>query len=596
MATPIVSAATPAEIEKRRICEQYRSQLWTERSTFDAHWKDVAEHILPRRARFTTFDVNRGDKRHNKIIDSSATMAVRTLRSGMMAGVTSPARPWFRLSVPYPDLAEQPEVKDYLYEVTRRMEHIFVASNLYNKLPTVYGDLGVFGTSAMSVMEDDEDVIRCYDFPLGSYVIANDGKLRPRTFIRAFRLSVQQVVENWGNIDPKTGEPDFVAGRPTNISPTVQDQWNRGNRFAWVDLVHTIQPNSLYDGVKFESKYKRFECLYYEQGRTDVGFLERTGYDEFPVLVPRWEVSGEDVYGTNCPGMEALGDIKQLQQGEKRSAQAVEKSINPPLTAPVRLQNQRVSMLPGDITYVDTRDGQDGVRATYEVNFDVSKLEQKQQQVRLRVQRAFFEDLFLMFASSDRREITAREVDERHEEKLLALGPVLEQLNQDLLDPLIERTFNIMNRRGLLPEVPDALNGVPLKIEYISIMAQAQKAIGLAGLERFAGFVGQVATVSPDILDRVDNDELIESYADGTGIPPKILRSVDDAQQIRDQRAKAAQVQQAAQNAPQIAGAVRDLSQSPTGDGHSALSQLLGNVRAKAQLNATSGPPNVGLN
>jgi hypothetical protein len=591
MASPVISAA---DLEKRRRCEALRASLQTERSSFDAHWKDLSEFILPRRARFVTSDVNKGDKRHQKIIDSSATKAAGTLRSGMMAGVTSPARPWFRLSVPYPELAELPQVKAYLYETTRRMETVFAVSNVYNKLPTLYGDLGVFGTAAMAVMEDDETVIRCYDFPLGSFFVANDGKLRVRTFVRPFRLTVQQVVERWGHLDA-SGQPDFKRGEPSVLSVQVQDNWNRGNFVAWVDLVQIIQPNVAYDGAKFESKYKRYVQCYYETGKTEAGFLEETGFDEFPILVARWETSGEDVYGTNCPGMEALGDIRQLQTGEKRAAQAIEKLINPPLTGGRALMNTRVSVLPGDVTYDDPREAGVGIRPTYQIQFRLDQLEAKQQQVRLRVQRSFFEDLFLMLASSDRREITAREVEERHEEKLLAVGPVLEQLNQDVLDPLVERTFNIMNRRGLLPDVPQELDGVPLKIEYISIMATAQKAIALGALERFAGFVSQVATVNPEIMDRVDDDELIEQYADATGIPPKVLRSADAAAEIRQARAKAAQMQQAAANAPAIAGAVKDLSQAPTG-GDNALAKLLGSMRAKQAVSATSGPLNVGLN
>lgn len=590
-ATPVISAA---DLEKRKRCNALLAALRAERSSFDAHWRELSEFILPRRARFTTFEVNRGTKVHQKIIDSTGTMSARTLRSGMMAGVTSPARPWFRLSTPYPEINEDPEVKAYLYETTRRMETVFLRSNVYNKFPILYGDLGVFGTAAMAVMDDDEDVIRCYDFPLGSFYLANDAKLRVRTFIRPFRLTVQQVVERWGNLDAK-GQPDFKRDEPTVLSTFVQDQWTRGNFAAWVEIVHLIQPNVAYDGEKFESQYKRYVQCYYENGKYEAGFLEETGYDEFPILGARWETSGEDVYGTNAPGMEALGDVKQLQTGEKRSLQAFEKLINPPMTGPRSLMTQKATVLPGDITYDDPREAGVGFRPTYQITYDPEKFEAKQDRVRSRIERAFYADLFLMLDSLDRREITATEIAERKEEKLLAVGPVLEQLNQDVLDPLIERTFNIMQRRGLLPEPPDALHGVALRIEYVSIMAQAQKAVALQQIERFVGFVSQVATVDATILDRVDMDELIEQYTEATGVPPKILRSPEATQQIRQARAQAQQQQQAAENAPNIAGAVKDLSQSPT-EGDNALAKLLSGMRAKAAVGATSGPPNAGLN
>jgi len=92
------------ELTKRKQFDILRAQLENERSSFLSHWRDLGEHILPRRPRFTTSENNKGDRKNQKIIDATATMAARTLRSGMMSGVTSPARPWFRLSILFPRL------------------------------------------------------------------------------------------------------------------------------------------------------------------------------------------------------------------------------------------------------------------------------------------------------------------------------------------------------------------------------------------------------------------------------------------------------------------------------------------------------------
>lgn len=160
--------------------------------------------------------------------------------------------------------------------------------------------------------------------------------------------------------------------------------------------------------------------------------------------------------------MLALGDVKQLQIGERRTMEAVEKMIRPPMIGPSSLKNQSASILPGDITYLDIREGMQGFRPVHEIQFRIQEMEQKQDQVRGRIQRAFFEDLFLMLANSNRRQITAREIEERYEEKLLALGPVLEQLNQDLLDPLIDIIFDIHLKQNLLPEIPEELQGLEI--------------------------------------------------------------------------------------------------------------------------------------
>ncbi len=607
LANVVIAGGTTSlkgQIAKRERCELLRAQCTIDRSSFIAHWSDLSRNILPRRARFTITDVNKGDKRNSNIIDSTATEAAGTLSAGMMSGITSPARPWFLLGLPDPELAEMPEVKEWLHEVQRIMQAIFLHSNIYNKLPLLYSDIGVFGTSAIIVEDDDETVIRAYDFPLGSYMIANDHKHRVRTFVRAFSLKVQQIVERWGEPDPTTGLYNFQDGRGTTISLAVQQYYHAGNTQVWIPIVHVIQPNVSYDGSKIEAKYLRFESIYYEMGTStnqgeakNYGLLEHSGYHEFPILASRWEVGGEDVYATNCPGMRALGDIKQLQKHELRSAQAIEKSINPPLTGPARLESRKVSSLPGDITYDDVREGTQGLRPIYQVEFGrgLKELEEKSAALRERIKDIFKVNLFLMMSQSDRREITAREVDERHEEKLLALGPTLEQLNQDVLDPLISRTFAIANRKNLLPPAPPAIHGQQLRVEYVSIMAQAQRAIGLAGLERFSSFVAQIGQTAPEIFDTVDDEELVKVYAEGTGIPPKVLRHPEQVAQIRSQRQQQQQAQAQAENAAKLGSAAKDAAAAPTGaapgGGDSVLSTLLAKQRARATIAGTAGPP-----
>jgi hypothetical protein len=562
-------------LSKRQSCENLRSQIDNERSTFKAHWRDLTDYILPRRGRFFISDNNKGDKRNQKIIDATGTMAARTLRSGMMAGVTSPARPWFRLGFSDPGIEEVPTVKQWLNVVETRMRNVFSRSNLYKALPIVYGDMGTFATGCMFVEEDMDTVLRFTTFPIGSYGIANDSKGRVRVFYRDFQMTVRQIVEEFG-MDPATNQIDW-----TNISQTVKSAYENGQTETKIDICHIIKPNPYHNPKRLESKFKKFVSYYYERGSQSGDqvqgdmFLRERGYDYFPVLAPRWEVTGEDVYGTNCPGMTALGDIKQLQTGEIRSAQAIEKMINPPMVGPTSLKHKQVSILPGDITYVDDRDMGKGFRPAHEVNFNIQALEQKQEQVRQRVSRAFYEDLFLMLANSDRTQITATEIIELKEEKLLALGPVLEQIDQDLLDPLIDIAFIVMEQQGLIPEAPEDIQGQDIKVEYISIMAQAQKLAGIGNIERFIGFVGQLAALKPGALDNLDEDEAVASYGDLVGAPLKLIKTKDRVEQERMARAEAMMAQQQQEQAGAAVEAAKSLSQTSM-DKESALGQLLG--------------------
>lgn len=553
------------KLSKRKSLDLLRTQLESERSSFISHWRDLGEHIFPRRPRFTTSENNKGDRKNQKIIDATATLAARTLRSGMMSGVTSPARPWFRLAVPSPQLMESGTVKDWLHTVSERMGSVFIKSNLYNVLPTIYGDIGVFGTAAMMIEEDIDEVVRFYSFPIGSYSISTDEKGRVNVFNREFRMTVRQVVSRFGQMD-QNGEIDW-----SNISLHVRSMWERGQTEQWIEICHTIKPNDEYDSKRLESKFKKFKSCYYEKGQAtgtgsyftgqgdDDKVLREMGYDYFPVLVPRWETTGEDQYGTECPGMVALGDIKALQAMQKKKAQAIEKMVNPPLIGPTSMRSSRASLLPGDVTFADVREGQQGLRPIHELNPRINELVMDIQEYQNRIQRAFYEDLFLMLANSDRRQITAREIDERHEEKLLALGPVLEQLNQDLLDPLIDITFLIMERQGLIPEPPEEIQGEELRVEYISIMAQAQKLAGIASIERFAGFAQGTIAVNPEVMDKIDFDQMIDVYGDRLSLQPGIIRPDDKVAQIRQGRADAQAKAQAVEQIAMGASAAKDL-------------------------------------
>jgi hypothetical protein len=332
----------------------------------------------------------------------------------------------------------------------------------------------------------------------------------------------------------------------------------------------------------------KYESIYYERaagGREvppaeDV-FLRRSGYDFFPVFLLRWERTGEDTYGTNSPGMVALGDVKGLQILQKRKAQAVEKMINPPMIAPPDLRTEKLSILPGEVSYISATNAQ-GVKSAHDVTLRLEPVLEDIRQHQDRIKQAFYADLFLMISQDERQQrATATEINERREEKLLALGPVLEQLNQDLLDPLVDFVFAMMDRQGLIPSAPEALQGQPLRVEYISIMAQAQKLVSVSGIERFQSFLLQQLQADPGALDAVDTGVMLSQYGDITSLPPGIIRPKDEVEAIRAEKAKAAQAQAAAEQIPAMAGAAGQLAKAPM-DTDNALTRLLDQANAGA--------------
>jgi hypothetical protein len=568
------------DYEKRSYYNRRVAELRLERESYIPHWMDLNKFIRPRSAKFFIVTGNRGLKRNENIVNITATLSSRTLQSGMMAGVTSPARPWFKLSTGDPDLDKLDDVKEWLHQVAFRMREVFARSNLYNALPMIYADLGDYGTAAMAVLEDDETVIRCQPFPIGSYCIANDEKGKVDTIVREWQMTVRQLVQQFG-ID--------------NCSERVRQMVETKQYETWIEVTHIVERNQDYDPDKLASKHKKFISVYLERGtsgaqdtRIEPSVLRESGFDQFPVMAPRWSVTGEDIYG-NSPAMDALGTIKALQLKEKRKAQMIDKGANPPMSAPSSLKNQRASLLPGDVTYVDVNQGQQGFQPVYQPDHGwLAALKDDIRQDENAIKRAFFEDLFLMLANMEGvQPRNVMEIAERKEEKLLQLGPVMDRLNDELFDPLIDRTFSIMlnlsipdwdaGLPGLIPQPPEALQRVKLKVEYTSVMAQALKMVGLGGIERFAGFMGGLAAADPSVLDKWNRDETVDVYADAVGLSPKIINSADDVAKVRDARARAQKMAQSAAMAETASKAMLNASKTDlTGD--NGLSRLLGNL------------------
>lgn len=551
-----------AELSPRRRYVARLAALKNERSSWLEHWRELNDYITPRRGRFLASDRNKGTKKNDKVINGTARRAARILSSGMMAGITSPARPWFRLTTPDPSLAEVGSVRQWLHVVEERIRLSMAKSNLYNALHNVYEDLATPGTSAMVVEEDPEDLLRAYVLPTGQYCLAQSSRLQVDTLYRELSMTVGQLVERFGI---------------ERCSVTVQNQYKQGAVDDWRDVIHVIEPNRSYETGKLGPRGMRWRSVWMEAGGDErLGFLGEGGFQDFPVMAPRWAVTGEDVYGSS-PGMDALGDVKALQLLERRKAQAVDKVVTPPMKGPATLRNTRVGLLPGETTYVDsTMPSTTFEPAVIIPPTAVQLIDQLIQRHEERINGSFYADLWLMLAQNE-RQVTAREVSERHEEKMLQLGPVLERLQRELLDPLVDRVFGILLRSGQLPPPPEELSGIDLRVEYISVMAQAQKLLGITGIERLASFVGNIAAVKPDILDKVNWDEVVDEYAASLGTKPDLTVPDDQVAAVRAERAERQQQQQAAETAMAAADGAKTLSETDM-QGDSALNRLVGSL------------------
>lgn len=539
------------------------SQMETEQSSWRSHWEEIGEQCYPRAGRFSdgSDTVNKGEKVNQKIVNGAPIRALRVFGAGYQGGMTNPARPWFKLGLSDKDLMEYGPVRQWLYQVERLLYEIFARSNTYNTFHNAYLELGAFGTSAFMVTEDYDSVIRCHPFTVGEYYLAMGSDLRVDTCYRKMFMTVRQVVERFG---------------ADNCSGTVRAMYDKGNYNQWVPVVHAVEPNTEQDLGRQDWAGKPFRSTYFEEGSSDK-FLRLAGFEENPIISPRFTVIGSNIYGYS-PMMDALGDCKRLQKTETKSLVALDKMVDPPLVGPSALKMAAVNTMPRGITYLDEDNGH-GLRSLYDVRFDIGAAEQKIQQIKQDIGEMLYNDLFMMLIQSDRRQITATEVAEKHDEKLSQLGPALTRLQEELLDKMIDRAFAVASRAGLIPPAPEEIQGMPLRIEYVSVLAQAQKMSGITAIEQLSGFVGNMAGVNPQILDKFDMDEAVDQYAEMIGVPPNLVVPDEAVAQIRQRRAQAQAAQEQQAQMQGMAQGAKTLSETDVSGENNALSMLLGGMQ-----------------
>lgn len=554
--------------------KEYRERLGAlekERDTWVDHWQEITDYILPRKGEYLTKGAipNQGKKKHSKIVDGTASRALRVLAAGMQGGLTSPARPWFRLKLSDEDLMEFGPVRAWVHTVQQKMYDVFNMSNFYTGIHSIYGELGGFGTGCILALPNFKKVVHFKIMTAGEYCLALNQDRSVDTVFRRFFATARQLRDQFGY---------------DNLSKPTQQLIDNKTPDDWVEAVHAVQPNESRDDRKADNRNMPFSSVYFEynSNQTDNEFLSKGGYPEFPYMAPRWDVTGSEIYGRS-PGMDVLADVKMLQEMSRSRLVAMHKTLDPPMRVPAGY-HKKLIQLPGGINMIDVNDDK-AVSKLYDFNFDIPSTSMGIEDIRLQIREGLFNDLFLMLIDTPIQK-TATEIAAKQEEKLLMLGPVIERQFFELLDPLIDRVFGIMSRFGMLPPPPKEIQGMDIDVEYISLLAQAQKLVGTQSINAFVGFVSNLAAVKAnapsEVWDKLDSDEAIDQYADMTGVPVNIVRTDDHVEAIRKQRAdEAARMKQEQEQMAAIQGA-KELSQAQTGEGQNALSDLRNTLEGQA--------------
>ena len=517
----------------------------SERTEYMAEYQNISDYLVPGRGMYQRYSKPRKRKLTSpKVINTVAEDALYVLTSGIHGALTSPSRLWFKAEWSDNRLQQHGLLKAWMQDSVKREHAGFHASNFYPIMNSAYIELVAFGTMAMYVGEDSDTVQAPFRFELMTagefaFTIGSDGRVSQ--FFRTIFMTPRQLVQRF---------PDTVSKESKKIVK---------NNEAGADTTYiTVLEYTTYE----EYQNKPIMRLYYETTSTGskgshytprgAEPLEAAGFYEFPYLVARWDTIGNDTYGVG-PGSRALPDIKRLQEMEKAFLMATHKSINPPLNAPARMRG-KLNSLPGGMNYY--ANPAETVNELYQVKFDYSGVSNAVERVEQRIQKNFFNDIFLTAARDPNASpYKATEVNARDQEKMLRLGPVVERLQHEFLQPLIVRCFQIMRRKELFaplsPELEDLAGDYTISL--VSPLATAQRGVALQGIQGFLGTIGQMAQFDQTVLDNVDVDAAAREVGDIYGVQLGVMRQLDDIKKIRQQRAQAMAQEKAKQEQAAVA-------------------------------------------
>lgn len=546
------------------------NQLDLEFEMWRPHFQLIAQYLLPRRyvwlhnsaAPIALGALENKRLTHNEfILDPTATIAARVLAAGLMNGITSPARPWFRINLAGVGKKERRlprEIQMWLENSTERMHMVLAASNFYSALAIYYLELVGFGTANMLCYEDFDQVVRFYNTPMGEYRLIQDNRREVCGMARAFNLKLMQLVEEFG---------------VENLSPQLQARVKEGGAalLETYRIVHLIEKNTAGEGA-FPRQFQYRE-YFWEAACTDGSILRVAGYREKSFFASRWECLGNDTYGTS-PTMDAIPEIRQLQHQTKTKAVAMDKMVRPPIVADISLQAQPTAFLPGGVSYVPGS-STFGAKPIFTVNPPLNDMTMDIMKIQDRIKEIYYNNLFRN-VSNLQTVRSAIEIAERKAEDMVLLGSVIERFESEALDPILKRVFAIMLRKDLFLDLPQGLTPDTIEIEYVSILADAQRAAATGPIERYMQVVGNLASIAPDALRIPDFQEMLREYASRLNVPAGVNKPEEQVQAELEAEQEQLAEQQGALVGSELSNAARNLSQTDLGGGQNAIQALLG--------------------
>jgi len=524
-------------------------QLYYERVVWENHWTEIAERVLPRYSenmQASTQYNTRGNKRTEKMVDSTAALALERFAAAMESMLTPRGQKWHHLTPTDPELQKDHDVKLWFEEVNRRLfrERYAPKANYASQQHEVYVGLGAFGTSVMFTDRHDLGGLRYRAIDLREIMFDVNHQGIVDTSYRKFQLTARQMQQR------------LDEGRYTDLPDAVTKavKENPDKRF---DIIHCIRPRKEMDPTRSDMRGKPYASYYVAcEGKH---LLSEGGYNTFPYSISRYVTGPGEKYGRS-PAMFALPSIKVLNEQKKTMLKQGHRTVDPVLLTHDDGVLDTISLQPGSTNPGGVNaDGRALVQALPVGNLAAGQeLMDMERQV---INDAFLVSLFQILVETPA--MTATEVLERAREKGALLSPTMGRQQSELLGPMVERELDLMSQQGLLPPMPPVLAEAEgeYEIQYDSPLSRAQRAEEAAGWMRTLEGAIAYANTTQDlsVLDQFDSDTIYRELAEINAVPSSWLRSPDEIDERRQRREQDQTVQQIVEAAPAAAGVMKAL-------------------------------------
>ena len=505
-----------------------------------SYWQDLAKFCLPRKAYITTRKTKGEHLALTQIYDSTAIRALKIMAAGFHSNLTNPSSKWFGMQAQDLNMMNDHANKIWFKAVEDKMFATLNATNFDTTLQEFYIDAGNFGSGVLYIEEDTADKVRYSLMPIEQITMEEDTQGRVNRVYRKFQYTAQQAFDLWG----------ANAGEAVAKAMAKQEDQQK-----MIDFIHYVGPRDKREAGKEDAVNMPFESIWGEISKQEK--IGEGGFMEFPYAVGRFWKDPTDVWGYS-PAMDVLPDVKMLNNIKKTMIRAAQKMVDPPVSMPSKGYEMPLNMNPAAVNYRDPKQDGSGIepimtKGNVPLGLEVAE------RVAEDIEKGFFVPLFQAFSQLN-KQMTVPEVQRRIAENMVLLGPVIGRFTQELLEPILIRTFNILNRNGEIPPPPEALAGQGYEITYLGELAKAQRSSEITNIQRFIGDVGSIAQAVPEVLDNIDIDKTVRIIGDVRGINPEILKTADQVKFTRETRAKAMQEKAMMEQVGQGAAIAKDAS------------------------------------